>query len=201
MTRCKFCLTLTIETLRRHCSSYMHHKSLADLKACAEFKVCNICQIFWTCITQTCTKESVDHYLLDRPSDPEHLRDTTIYLSTFLHDMTTRTNQSHPRYAEGSQILVSAGPVEISRVFGTISIFAKPGELHPRKLVRGKYGVENNILWMLCVSLSSFPSKTPSPPSILPRGIRLLSRIQNIAYQCPIIGLPIARNLTQGAVA
>ncbi|KAH9993139.1 heterokaryon incompatibility protein-domain-containing protein [Xylariaceae sp. FL0662B] len=131
--RCEFCIPLTIDVLRGSAAEYAHHTTFFELKACAESKACDICLLLWTSFTQNCHKREIDNCLHGRLSDPEHHRDTRIYLHTFLSDMFPRDTSSSGW--DGDAIMVTCGPMRHSGTYTIVSIFAEPNTFAARYLV------------------------------------------------------------------
>ncbi|KAI0595421.1 heterokaryon incompatibility protein-domain-containing protein [Biscogniauxia sp. FL1348] len=132
--RCEYCDPLNIKELRGN-TEYEHHKNFAELKACAESKLCDICVLFWVSFNNECVPRDIEKCLLQPLSDAEDPRDVRVLLWTFLSDMDPRPLMTLPKgSAEGSGIMVSVGPMGHSRLYCNVSIYAEPNTAAARYL-------------------------------------------------------------------
>ncbi|KAF2143125.1 uncharacterized protein K452DRAFT_247513 [Aplosporella prunicola CBS 121167] len=137
-TLCDHCKDVNVEKLRN--ISHEHHRDLSELKLCAESTSCGMCKLFWTCLQRSCNRSEIQKYLDGRPEDPEGSRDTTIFLQGFFSDLHSTTNSRAMRQGKESHVVVSSGePTEGSRVYGDVSVFAKPDHSVAARYLRGRY--------------------------------------------------------------
>ena len=133
--RCNLCEPLTIAVLRDN--DYLHHASLATLRASAD-SGCSTCTLFWTCLIRTCDSDAIKTHLEGKVykhwlGSVDHLTDTAIRLRGELHDLGDESAETH----FPSVIHVSSGKsyshYEVdarwsTHVFGQVRFYALPGK-------------------------------------------------------------------------
>ncbi|KAI1495105.1 hypothetical protein F5X96DRAFT_688162 [Biscogniauxia mediterranea] len=132
--RCEYCDLLNIEELRGN-TEHEHHKSLAELKTCAESRLCDICVLFWISFNNQCVPGEIEKCLLQPLSDAEGPKDVRVILWTFLSDMDPRPLMLLPKgNSDGSGILLSVGPIGHALTYCNVSIYAEPNTAAARYL-------------------------------------------------------------------
>lgn len=130
---CNYCQDFALALLEPH--HYDHQPSLQALKTSA--RSCTLCNLFWHCITLSCSSESVETHLQGRVYGREEDTDTSIRLWCSLRPYQFRRNPYEAgNYQEVNSIWVYSGrdmdveteSLKSTQVYGFVRLYPKFGK-------------------------------------------------------------------------